>query len=211
MVLSGSGPAYQRSEPVAGSRSASPYVRPADRREAALSQEVLAEAERHRHVEPPLQARWEREDIRHHGLEPGAEGGEELRRLIEREARAVQQRHRSPAARVEQPVEAATRAELVAHLDRRRVESGIVYPRAVYDYPCYRNHPGVVQEACPRAEALAGEVLSLPVRPGLTRLDLGRIVDAVAEMLSPRSFRLQPLDRTGASSVVTRVSSASRS
>jgi len=87
----------------------------------------------------------------------------------------------------------ATRAELVAHLDRRRVESGIVYPRAVYDYPCYRNHPGVVQEACPRAEALAGEVLSLPVRPGLTRLDLGRIVDAVAEMLSPRSFRLQPL------------------
>ena len=109
----------------------------------------------------------------------------------------------------------ATRAELVAHLDRRRVESGIVYPRAVYDYPCYRNHPGVVQEACPRAEALAGEVLSLPVRPGLTRLDLGRIVDAVAEMLSPRSFRLQPLRRTGegagGSSVVTRVSSASRS
>ena len=43
------------------------------------------------------------------------------------------------------------------------------------------------------AEALAGEVLSLPVRPGLTRLDLGRIVDAVAEVLSPRSFRLQPL------------------
>ena len=105
----------------------------------------------------------------------------------------------------------ATRAELVAHLDRRRVESGIVYPRAVYDYPCYRNHPGVVQEACPRAEALAGEVLSLPVRPGLTRLDLGRIVDAVAEMLSPRSFRLQPLEGAGGSSVVTRVSSASRS
>ena len=105
----------------------------------------------------------------------------------------------------------ATRAELVAHLDRRRVESGIVYPRAVYDYPCYRNHPGVVQEACPRAETLAGEVLSLPVRPGLTRLDLGRIVDAVAEMLSPRSFRLQPLEGAGGSSVVTRVSSASRS
>ncbi len=78
----------------------------------------------------------------------------------------------------------ATRAELIAHLDRRRVESGVVYPRAVYDYPCYRNHPRVMQEPCPRAEALAGEVLSLPVRPGLTRLDLGRIVDALSEVLT---------------------------
>jgi len=87
----------------------------------------------------------------------------------------------------------ATRAELMAHLDRRGVESAIVYPRAVYDYPCYRNHPRVCLEPCPRAESLAGEVLALPVRPGLTRLDLGRIVDALAEVLSPRSFRLQPV------------------
>lgn len=87
----------------------------------------------------------------------------------------------------------ATRAELIAHLDRRRVESSVVYPRAVYDYPCFRSHPQVVQDPCPRAEALAGEVLSLPVRPGLTRLELGRIVDALAEVLRPRSFRLQPI------------------
>jgi dTDP-4-amino-4,6-dideoxygalactose transaminase len=110
----------------------------------------------------------------------------------------------------------ATRAELMAHLDGRGVESAVVYPRAVYDYPCYRDHPGVSLDPCPRAEALAGEVLSLPVRPGLTHLDLGRIVDAVAEALSPRSFQLQPLDGIGdgsgtRSSVVTRVSSASRS
>jgi dTDP-4-amino-4,6-dideoxygalactose transaminase len=86
------------------------------------------------------------------------------------------------------------RAELMAHLDRRGVDCGIVYPRAVYDYPCYRDHPGVVPGPCPRAETLAGEVLSLPVRPGLTHLDLGRVIDAVAEALTPRSFRLQPLD-----------------
>ncbi|HEY4938257.1 MAG TPA: DegT/DnrJ/EryC1/StrS family aminotransferase [Actinomycetota bacterium] len=103
------------------------------------------------------------------------------------------------------------RAELMAHLDRRGVESAVIYPRAVYDYPCYRDHPGVSLDPCPRAEALAGEVLSLPVRPGLTHLDLGRIVDAVAEAFSPRSFRLQPLDAAGGSSTVSRVSSASRS
>jgi perosamine synthetase len=107
------------------------------------------------------------------------------------------------------------RAKLMVHLDRRGVESAVIYPRAVYDYPCYRDHPGVLLDPCPRAEALAGEVLSLPVRPGLTHLDLGRIVDAVAEALSPRSFRLQPLDAAGeaagSSSTVSRVSSASRS
>jgi dTDP-4-amino-4,6-dideoxygalactose transaminase len=110
----------------------------------------------------------------------------------------------------------ATRAELMAHLDGRGVESAIVYPRALYDYRCYRDHPGVSLDPCPRAEALAEEVLSLPVRPGLTHLDLGRIVDAVTEALGPRSFRLQPLDGTGdgggtGSSVVTRVSSPSKS
>jgi dTDP-4-amino-4,6-dideoxygalactose transaminase len=104
----------------------------------------------------------------------------------------------------------------MAHLDGRGVESAIVYPRALYDYRCYRDHPGVSLDPCPRAEALAEEVLSLPVRPGLTHLDLGRIVDAVTEALGPRSFRLQPLDGTGdgggtGSSVVTRVNSPSKS
>ena len=57
------------------------------------------------------------------------------------------------------------------------------YPRAVYDYPCYRSHPNVVVEAMPRAEAAAREVLSLPVHPALTESDLDRIVTAMREVL----------------------------
>ena len=71
------------------------------------------------------------------------------------------------------------RDRLSTELARLGVETGVYYPRAVYDYDCYRSHPGVRIETMPEAEAAAGEVLSLPVHPGLSDRDLHRIVDAV--------------------------------
>lgn len=71
------------------------------------------------------------------------------------------------------------RDRLAAELARLGVETGVYYPRAVYDYDCYRTHPEVRVEPMPRAEAAAREVLSLPVHPGLSDEDLDRIVDAV--------------------------------
>jgi perosamine synthetase len=71
------------------------------------------------------------------------------------------------------------RDRLAADLARLGIESGVYYPRTVYDYNCYRLHSGVRIEPMPRAEAAAREVLSLPVHPGLTDEDLNRIVDAV--------------------------------
>jgi perosamine synthetase len=68
---------------------------------------------------------------------------------------------------------------LHAELARLGIESGVYYPRAVYDYNCYRSHSGVRIEPMPGAEAAAREVLSLPVHPGLTDDDLDRIVDTV--------------------------------
>ncbi len=59
------------------------------------------------------------------------------------------------------------------------VGSGVYYPRAVYDYDCYRGHPGVVVDHCPGAEAAAREVLSLPVHPHLTSVDVERVIAAV--------------------------------
>lgn len=63
------------------------------------------------------------------------------------------------------------------------VNAGVFYPKAVYDYDCYRSHPNVVVEPMPRAEAAAKEVLSLPVHPALTNADLDRIVTAVRKVL----------------------------
>ena len=71
------------------------------------------------------------------------------------------------------------RDALAAELASRGVGTGIYYPRVVFDYDSYRAHPRVVQSDVPRARAVAGQVLSLPVHPSLSGADLDQIVEAV--------------------------------
>ncbi len=72
---------------------------------------------------------------------------------------------------------------LADELRARGVETGVYYPRAVYDYDCYREHPLVDVTPMPIAERAAREVLSLPVHPWLSDADLDTIVRAVREAL----------------------------
>jgi len=74
---------------------------------------------------------------------------------------------------------AVDRDTLAAQLASRGVQTGIYYPRVVFDYDCYRDHPNVVAADVPAARATAGEVLSLPVHPNLSAADLDHIVEAV--------------------------------
>ncbi len=60
-------------------------------------------------------------------------------------------------------------------LGEQGVGCGIYYPKAAYDYDCYRSHPDVVIEPMPNAELAASQVLSLPVHPYLSESDLDRI------------------------------------
>ena len=69
-----------------------------------------------------------------------------------------------------------TRDRLERILRDKGVATGVYYPRPVFDYPCYREHPQVRVQPVPRAEALAKQVLSLPVHPGLTHADIDHIV-----------------------------------
>jgi perosamine synthetase len=78
---------------------------------------------------------------------------------------------------------ALDRDALADALASRGVGSGVYYPRVVFDYGCYREHPDVVDADVPRARATAREVLSLPVHPNLSAADLDRIVEAVRESL----------------------------
>jgi dTDP-4-amino-4,6-dideoxygalactose transaminase len=71
------------------------------------------------------------------------------------------------------------RDQLAARLAEAGVGSGTYYPKAVYDYDCYRDHPGVVVGDTPNAEQAAREVLSLPVHAHLTDTDLDTVVEAV--------------------------------
>jgi perosamine synthetase len=71
----------------------------------------------------------------------------------------------------------------VAAMSARGVATGIYYPRLVHDYDSYRDHPRVVADPTPVAEAAATRTVSLPVHPHLRPDDLERIVDAVTEVL----------------------------
>lgn len=76
---------------------------------------------------------------------------------------------------------------LVNSLAADGIGAGVYYPRAVYDYECYRAHPRVMISDTRAAEQAAREVLSLPVHPYLKPADLERIVTTVR-----RAFRQAP-------------------
>lgn len=75
------------------------------------------------------------------------------------------------------------REEFVARLTEGGVGSGIYYPRLVFDYDCYRNHPRVRAAEVPVAASVARRVVSLPVHPRLSDDDLDTIVTTVREVM----------------------------
>lgn len=79
---------------------------------------------------------------------------------------------------------ALTRDELAERLAELGVATGVFYPRLAFDYDCFRNHPRVIVGETPVAARLTGQVLSLPVHPGLSEADLDTIVDAVGQALT---------------------------
>jgi perosamine synthetase len=76
------------------------------------------------------------------------------------------------------------RDELAARLYAEGIECGVYYPRPVFDYPCFLGDPRVGQVEMPRTRRIAGEVLSLPVHPGLATGDLTRIIRAIRRALA---------------------------
>lgn len=77
------------------------------------------------------------------------------------------------------------RDAVVEGLAERGVGAGVYYPRAVYDYECFRDHPLVqIDGGCPVAERVAGEVVSLPVHQHLTPADREQVAEAVRSLLA---------------------------
>jgi len=72
------------------------------------------------------------------------------------------------------------RDEVLKRLNAAGIGAGIYYPKAVYDYECYRSHPAVrIGAGSPVAECVAGEVISLPVHQHLTEGERDRVVSSV--------------------------------
>jgi dTDP-4-amino-4,6-dideoxygalactose transaminase len=64
---------------------------------------------------------------------------------------------------------------LADHLSANDVDTGVYYPIPVHEQPAYAD----VDADAPNAEAAAGEVLSLPVHPGVTAAEVERVAAAV--------------------------------
>ncbi|MGA7269494.1 MAG: DegT/DnrJ/EryC1/StrS family aminotransferase [Acidimicrobiia bacterium] len=71
------------------------------------------------------------------------------------------------------------REGLANRLRRYGIATGIYYPHLIGDHPCYRDHPRVVMRSTPRARRATGEVLSIPVHPGVSPGELEMILDVI--------------------------------
>jgi perosamine synthetase len=75
------------------------------------------------------------------------------------------------------------RDELAARLTERGIGSGVYYPRVVFDYDCYREHPRVVAAEVPVARSVTERCLSLPVHQHLSDSDVDAVIATVREVM----------------------------
>ena len=67
---------------------------------------------------------------------------------------------------------------MIEYLRENEIGSGVYYPVPIHKQTYYVNDLGYDQ-TLPEAELAAEEVVSLPIHPGLTQVDLDCIVSAV--------------------------------
>jgi dTDP-3-amino-3,4,6-trideoxy-alpha-D-glucose transaminase len=82
-------------------------------------------------------------------------------------------------------VRASDRDRLRAHLQARRIASGVHYPVPIHLSEAYAAF-GHRRASFPVAEGLAGTVCSLPVHPGVREPEIVRIASAVHDLVRPR-------------------------
>ena len=82
-------------------------------------------------------------------------------------------------------IDAPLREGLAAHLKSRGVPSAVYYPRPLHTQTAYREYP-IAGEVLPVAEAMATEVLSLPMHAYLDEASQDQVISAVIEWAKNR-------------------------
>lgn len=85
---------------------------------------------------------------------------------------------RSAYAQYTITVAPSRRHALVTALKQRGIPTNIYYPRPLHHQTAYRHYP-IADGGLPISEALASEVLSLPMHPYLSPLDQDRVIEAL--------------------------------
>ena len=78
------------------------------------------------------------------------------------------------------------RDDLVDALTAAGIGCGVYYPRPVFDYDCYRDHPQVVVTDTPVATDVSRRCVSLPVHQHLSDGELDRVVTTMTTLLGDR-------------------------
>jgi dTDP-4-amino-4,6-dideoxygalactose transaminase len=76
------------------------------------------------------------------------------------------------------------RDALKNHLTSRGIGCEIYYPVALHQQECFSQLPAHAIRACPVAERLTGEVLSIPVYPELSAAQRAEVVGAIGDWLN---------------------------
>jgi len=75
--------------------------------------------------------------------------------------------------------EGMSRDDVRARLEEAGVGTGVYYPVPVHQQPAYHRHEN---PPCPRAEAAAMDMVSIPVHPGVSDADRELVARAVSEL-----------------------------
>ena len=79
---------------------------------------------------------------------------------------------------------AGNRDALKNHLTSRGIGCEVYYPVALHQQECFSQLPAHAIRACPVAERLTGEVLSIPVYPELSATQRAEVVGAIGDWLN---------------------------
>lgn len=82
---------------------------------------------------------------------------------------------------VVEPGARINRDQLIDGLTQRGIGCGKYYPKLVFDYDCYRNHPNVRISDVPVAAGIAAGCVSIPVHQYLSHGELDRVISGVRE------------------------------
>jgi len=76
------------------------------------------------------------------------------------------------------------RDEFCSRLGEAAIGHGIYYPKLMHDYACYASNSQVIIDETPKARVMTGQVVSIPVHPGLSEADLTRVIEACREAVN---------------------------
>lgn len=75
------------------------------------------------------------------------------------------------------------RAALQRQLTQSSIDTGVYYPKLVFDHACFAETPQVIRDHCPVAAEATRQVLSLPVHQHLSDSDLDRVAESLVRAL----------------------------